>query len=74
MGQRGCNACATNERNAPAARDKVAGSSTHAITIPLEIPDFEQLERLATEHNIGNATLGREIIRKYLERKAKRTD
>jgi hypothetical protein len=51
-----------------------AGGSTRTIMIPLEIPDFEQLERLATEHNIGNATLGREIIRKYLERKAKRTD
>jgi hypothetical protein len=48
-----------------------AGGSTRTVTIPLEIPDFERLERLAAEHNVGNATLGRQIIRKYLERKAK---
>ena len=47
-----------------------AGGTTRTVTIPLEIPDFERLERLATEHNVGNATLGRQIIRKYLERKA----
>ena len=46
-----------------------AGGSTRTVTIPLEIPDFERLERLATERNVGNATLGRPIIRKYLERK-----
>jgi hypothetical protein len=44
------------------------------VTIPLEVPDFERLERLATEHNVGNATLGRQIIREYLKRKARRTD
>jgi hypothetical protein len=42
--------------------------STRTITIPLETADFERLERLAIKHNLGNATLGREIIRKYLER------
>jgi hypothetical protein len=40
--------------------------STRTITIPLEMADFERLERLAIKHNLGNATLGREIIRKYL--------
>jgi hypothetical protein len=44
--------------------------STRTITIPLEPADFERLERLAIKHNLGNATLGREIIRKYLEQKA----
>ena len=48
-----------------------AGGSTRTVTIPLEITDFERLERLAAEHNVGNATLGRQIIRRYLERKAK---
>jgi predicted DNA-binding protein len=43
---------------------------TRTITIPLEMADFERLERLAIKHNLGNATLGREIIRKYLERQA----
>ena len=62
--------------HAPAARDNICRrlKNTHDHDLQLEIPDFEQLERLATEHNIGNATLGRQIIRKYLERKAKRTD
>ena len=40
--------------------------STRTVTIPLEISDFERLEQLATKHNVGNATLGRQIIRKYL--------
>jgi hypothetical protein len=44
--------------------------STRTITIPLETADFELLERLAIKHNLGNATLGRQIIRKYLERHA----
>ena len=44
-------------------------SSTRTVTIPLNPADFERLERLAAKHNIGNATLGREIIRKYLKRK-----
>jgi hypothetical protein len=44
--------------------------STRTVTIPLEISDFERLEQLATKHNVGNATLGRQIIRKYLERQA----
>ena len=56
---------------APAARGNICRWSTRTVTIPLEIPDFERLERLAAEHNVGNATLGRQIIRKYLERKAK---
>jgi hypothetical protein len=43
-------------------------SSTRTVTIPLNPVDFERLERLAAKHNIGNATLGREIIRKYLKR------
>jgi hypothetical protein len=43
-------------------------SSTRTVTIPLNPPDFERLERLAAKHNIGNATLGREIILKYLKR------
>ncbi len=45
-----------------------ASSSTRTVTIPLEIPDFERLERLAAKHNVGNATLGRQILRKYLQR------
>jgi len=50
--------------------------STRAITIPLDIADFERLEELAKTHNLGNATLGRQIIRKYLKRKGetKRAD
>jgi hypothetical protein len=46
------------------------GSSTRTVTILLEREDFERLERLAIKHNVGNATLGRQIIRKYLERQA----
>ena len=46
------------------------GSSTRTVTIPLETADFERLERLAIKHNVGNATLGRRIIRKYLKRQA----
>jgi hypothetical protein len=45
--------------------------STRAVTIPLETVDFEQLERFAAKHNIGNATLGRQIICKYLKRQAR---
>jgi hypothetical protein len=44
--------------------------STRTITIPLQPADFERLERLAIKQNLGNATLGREIIRKYLEEQA----
>ena len=44
--------------------------STRTITIPIETAVFERLERLAIKHNLGNATLGRQIIRKYLERHA----
>jgi predicted DNA-binding protein len=32
----------------------------------LKVADFERLEQLAAKHNVGNATLVREIIRKYL--------
>ena len=46
--------------------------ATRTVTIPLEIPDFERLERLATEYNVGNATLCRQIIRQYLKRKAEK--
>jgi hypothetical protein len=46
-----------------------AGGSTRTVTISLETADFERLAQLATEHNVGNATLGRQIIRKFLERK-----
>ena len=42
--------------------------STRTVTIPLEIGDFERLEQLAVEHNVGNATLVRQIIRQYLKR------
>jgi hypothetical protein len=41
--------------------------SKRSITIHLETADFERLERLAIKRNIGNATLGRQIIRKYLK-------
>jgi hypothetical protein len=44
--------------------------STRTITIPLQPADFERLERLAIKQNLGNATLGRDIIRKYLEQQA----
>jgi hypothetical protein len=40
--------------------------ATRTVTIPLEVADFELLEELAAKHNVGNATLGRQIIRKYL--------
>jgi hypothetical protein len=40
---------------------------TRTITIMLNVADFEQLEALAMKRNIGNATLGREIIRQYLQ-------
>jgi hypothetical protein len=43
---------------------------TRTVTIPLETADFDRLERLAIKNNVGNATLGREIIRKYLKRQA----
>jgi hypothetical protein len=61
-----------------AATHAAAGSAvtfvgaTRTVTIPLEVPDFERLERLATKHNVGTATLGRQIIREYLKRKAKK--
>jgi predicted DNA-binding ribbon-helix-helix protein len=42
--------------------------TTRSVTIPLEVADFERLEQLAAKHNVGNATLVREIIRKYLKR------
>jgi predicted DNA-binding ribbon-helix-helix protein len=42
--------------------------TTRTVTIPLEIADFDRLEQLATKHNVGNATLVRQIIRKYLQR------
>ena len=38
-------------------------SPMRTVTIPLNPVDFERLERLAAKHNIGNATLGRDIIR-----------
>ena len=41
---------------------------TRSVTISLEITVFERFERLATEQDVGNATLGRQIIREYLER------
>ena len=47
----------------------INASSKRTITIPLETADFERLERLAIKRNIGNATLARQIIRKYLNRK-----
>lgn len=37
--------------------------ATRTVTIPLETEDFERLEGLAIKHNVGNATLGRQIIR-----------
>jgi hypothetical protein len=40
---------------------------TRTVTIPLEVADFERLERLAAEYDVGNATLGRRIIRQYLD-------
>ena len=57
--------------HAPPARGDIAGA-TRTVTFPLEIPDFERLERLATEYNVGNATLCRQIIRQYLKRKAEK--
>jgi predicted DNA-binding ribbon-helix-helix protein len=42
--------------------------ATRSVTIPLEVADFERLEQLAAKHNVGNATLVREIVRKYLKR------
>ena len=40
------------------------------VTILLDVADFERLEQLATKHNVGNATLGRQIIRKFLKRRS----
>jgi hypothetical protein len=40
---------------------------TRTVTIPLDVADFERLEYLASEDNVGNATLGRRIIRQYLK-------
>jgi hypothetical protein len=54
----------TSGRVPPRARDRL---NPPAATEPERI---ERLERLAIKHNLGNATLGREIIRKYLEQKA----
>jgi predicted DNA-binding protein len=42
--------------------------TTRSVTIPLEVTDFERLEQLAAKRNVGNATLVREIVRKYLKR------
>jgi predicted DNA binding CopG/RHH family protein len=42
--------------------------TTRSVTIPLEVADFERLEQLAAKHNVGNATLVREIVRKYRRR------
>jgi hypothetical protein len=44
--------------------------STRTVSIVLEVSDFERLEQLASIHNVGNSTLGRQIIRKYLRRQA----
>ena len=44
--------------------------ATRTVTIPLDVADFERLEQLATKHNVGNATLGRQIIRKFLKRRS----
>jgi hypothetical protein len=43
-------------------------SSKRTVTILLEKIDFERLERLAVKHDVGNATLGRQIIREFLKR------
>jgi hypothetical protein len=62
-----------NERSyARGQRPVTFAGATRTVTIPLEVPDFERLERLATEHNVGNATLGRQIICEYLKRKLKK--
>jgi hypothetical protein len=39
------------------------------VSIPLEVADFERLEQLATKRNVGNATLGRQTIRKFIKRR-----
>jgi hypothetical protein len=52
------------------ARAVTFSGSTRTVTIPLETAEFERLERLAIKRNLGNATLGREIIHKYLEQQA----
>jgi hypothetical protein len=44
--------------------------STRTVSIVLEVSDFERLEQPASIHNVGNSTLGRQIIRKYLRRQA----
>jgi hypothetical protein len=44
--------------------------STRLVTITLDAPDFERLEQLAIKLNVGNSTVGRQIIRKYLEQQA----
>jgi hypothetical protein len=44
--------------------------STRTVSIVLEVSDFVRLEQLASRHNVGNSTLGRQIIRKYLKRQA----
>jgi predicted DNA-binding ribbon-helix-helix protein len=41
--------------------------ATRTVTLSLEVADFERLEKLATQANIGNATLAREIILSYLK-------
>jgi hypothetical protein len=46
------------------------GGLTRTVTISLETADFERFESLAAQRDIGNATFGREIIRKYLKRQA----
>jgi hypothetical protein len=45
-----------------------ASHSTRTVTVQLDTADFELLEQLATKKNIGNATIGRQIIREYLMR------
>jgi len=48
--------------------------STRTVSIVLELSDFERLEQLASRHNVGNSTLGRQIIRKYLRQQANEDD
>jgi len=73
MSQYGARGVSTCVMNVPYSRRQRAVSfagATRTITIPLELADFERLQQLATKHNVGNATLGRQIIRKYLKREA----
>jgi hypothetical protein len=42
-------------------------AATRTLSIVLETAEFKRLEQLAVRYNVGNGSLARQIIYKYLE-------